>query len=191
MKKIAKQSLYTFVGALIILGITGGVILALSKTGLLSKDSRGTNVGKEEKNAEQKTTSTKSDFLHEPTFRGGNSGEYYYLKSFSFNKESDFDRIEIGFLPRSDSSGVPYFNLEQENSFLSITFSDTIDFDINEGKSTFEGEKQQAVEGWVAQEIAVVYPKDDSMVEIDIDCIGADFGYRIHEENLKLIIDLK
>ena len=102
-----------------------------------------------------------------------------------------YDHIEIEFLPRGDSQNVPAYKLKRENSFLSLTFSDTTDFDINAGVSTFVGNKQQTVEGFVAREIVLNYPADDSLIGISIDCKGTDFGYRITEEDLKLIIDLQ
>ena len=196
MKKLSKNFLYIIFIGLVTLGIAGGIILALGKNNTwFQSDSQDTEKIQEKENLSDESnssTASKSDFSHSASYTGGNSGEYYFIKSFSYSKEVDFDRVEIEFLPRGDVQNIPYYTLKRENSFVSITFSDTVDFDINQGRSTFEGEKQQNIDnGWIVQEIALNYPKDDSMIKVDIDCIGADFGYRIREENLKLIIDLK
>ncbi|MFH1749451.1 MAG: hypothetical protein ABH837_00910 [bacterium] len=193
MKKLTKQSLFILLSALIIILITGGIVLVLGKTGKVDESSTDKGISEQTNSTKNQadTDSVKSGFINKPSLSGGESGEYYYLQDIQFTKQSDFDRVEIQFIARGEFENIPAYNLKITDSLLSIIFSDTSDFDINKGTSTFLGEKKQSVEGWVIQEIALNYPKDDSSIGIDIDCIGADFGYRVQEEELKLIIDIK
>ncbi|MFC1656725.1 hypothetical protein ACFL14_02040 [Patescibacteria group bacterium] len=193
MKKLTRQSLYILLSALIILLIAGGIVLVLGRTANLGNDSMDDETIEETNNTDNQTNNGSENlgFVNDSNLSGGKSGEYYYLQDVLFDKKVDFDRVEIQFIARGKSENIPAYNLQITDSLVSIVFSDTSDFDINKSVSTFEGEKKQSVEGWNIQEIVLNYPKDDSSLQIDIDCIGADFGYRVQEENLKLIIDIK
>ncbi len=193
MKKLTKQSLYILLSALIVILITGGIVLVLGKTGKLTTDSVDNEKSSEITTDETQNNSElkESGFINKSSLSGGKSGEFYYLEDTQFIKQSDFDRVEIQFIPRGEDENIPAYSLQITDSLLSIVLSDTSDFDINNSISTFKGKKQQLIEGWIIQEIGLNYPKDDSSIGIDIDCIGADFGYRVREESLKLIIDIK
>lgn len=193
MKKLNKQSLYILLSVLVIVLVAGGIVLVLGKTRKIDNNSTDNEIVEQTNNTNNQTDTDpiESNFINKSSLSGGESGEYYYLKDIQFIKQLDFDRVEIQFIARGEAENIPAYNLKITDSLMSIIFSDTSDFDINKGISTFQGEKKQLIEGWIIQEIALNYPKDDSLIEIGIDCIGADFGYRVQEENLRLIIDLK
>lgn len=185
-----KSILYIIATVIVVAGVAGGVVLSL---GIVPKNSSNQDSG----NSTQKegnsnpTNSSQSKIFNTGTSTGGQQGQSFYIKNFSFEKKEDFDRITIDFQGRGTNSGVPYFTINPVESTLSVIFSDTSDFDISRGQSIFNGEKNITVSGFVVSGVALSYPKDDSSIGVTIETNTAEFGYLVDEQNLKLVIDIK
>lgn len=190
MKK-KDRTLYIVLAVLIVLGLAGGIVLSLG--GPIAKKSEDENEKKATGEEQIKSSQDGSSQIVFNTGKssGGQEGQYYYIAGFGFENSEDLDQVTITFQERDKDSEVPFYTVEPQEMSLIITFSDTTDFDISVGQSTFDGEKNITCDGFVVKSIGLSYPKDDSSIAVAIETNTAEFGYLVDEQSLKLIIDIK
>jgi len=188
--KKKNRTLYIFVAVLVILGLAGGIVL--SAGGPISKKSEDeASKQTSEEQAEESQNQSSKEVFKIGKSTGGQEGQYYYISGFSFKKSGDFDRITITFQGRGTDSKLPFYTVEPGELSLIITFSDTTDFDISAGQSTFDSEKNITCDGFVVKSIALSYPKADNTIAVAIETNTSEFGYLVSEQDLKLVVDIK
>jgi len=69
---------------------------------------------------------------------GGELGQSYLLDNVSLSSGADFDKVKIKLLPENESK-LPRWQASQKDSRITLSISDTSNYDIVTGSKTYQG----------------------------------------------------
>jgi len=113
-------------------------------------------------NTQSAGSSTNVNFNLSPK-NGGSLGGSFLLKNLSMSKGTGYESANIFLKSVSGSGGFPKYGASITGSTITITLSDTKNFDIDMGGSSYTGENPLVVNGSVIKNISWAQNGEDSL----------------------------